>query len=83
MLTVGLAKELGSEGVRVNAVRPGLINTDIHASGGDPGRADRLGKATPLGRAGEADEVAEAVIWLLSSASSYVTGTILDVTGGR
>ncbi|GIZ41292.1 hypothetical protein CKM354_000460300 [Cercospora kikuchii] len=82
-LTVGLAKELGTQGVRVNGVRPGLINTEIHATTGDPDRADRLGKTTPLGRAGEAEEVAEAIIWLLSSASSYVTGTVLDVTGGR
>lgn len=82
-LTVGLAKELGPEGVRVNAVRPGLIDTDIHASGGQPGRAARLGAATALGRAGRADEVAEAILWLLSDASSYVTGALLDVSAGR
>lgn len=82
-LTVGLAKELGSKGIRVTGVRPGLIKTDIHATTGDPGRAYRLGATTPLGRAGEAEEVAEAIIWLSSSASSYVTGTVLDVTGGR
>jgi NAD(P)-dependent dehydrogenase (short-subunit alcohol dehydrogenase family) len=82
-LALGLAKELGAQGVRVNAVRPGLIDTEIHASGGQPDRAQRLGSATPLGRAGRAEEVAEAVVWLLSDAASYVTGSILDVTGGR
>ena len=82
-LTVGLAKELGPHGVRVNAVRPGLIETDIHASGGQPGRAARLGAQSPLGRAGEAHEVAEAIVWLLSDAASYTTGTLLDVGGGR
>lgn len=82
-LTKGLAKELGGEGVRVNAVRPGLIDTDIHASGGQPDRAARLGAMTPLGRPGTADEVAEAILWLLSDASSYASGTLLDVSGGR
>lgn len=82
-LTIGLAKELGPQGVRVNAVRPGLIETDIHASGGQPDRASRLGSATPMGRPGRADEVAEAIVWLLSDASSYVTGAHLDVAGGR
>lgn len=82
-LTVGLAKELGPHGVRVNAVRPGLIETDIHASGGQPGRAARLGAQTPIGRAGEAREVAEAIVWLLSDAASYTTGALLDVGGGR
>ena len=82
-LTIGLSKELGPEGVRVNAVRPGLIDTDIHASGGQPDRALRLGSTTPLGRAGRADEIAEAIIWLLSDASSYASGAILDVAGGR
>ncbi|WP_158812901.1 SDR family oxidoreductase [Methylocapsa sp. S129] len=82
-LTLGLSKELGPEGVRVNAVRPGLIETDIHASGGEPDRAQRLGVTAPLGRPGLPDEVGEAIIWLLSDAASYTTGAILDVTGGR
>jgi len=82
-LTVGLAKELGPEGVRVNAVRPGLIETEIHATSGDPDRARRLGAATPLGRAGKPEEVAEAIVWLLSDAASYVTGSVMDVAGGR
>jgi len=82
-LAIGLAKELGSQGVRVNAVRPGLIDTDIHASGGQPDRAQRLGAATPMGRAGRAQEVAEAIVWLLSDAASYATGAVLDIAGGR
>jgi NAD(P)-dependent dehydrogenase (short-subunit alcohol dehydrogenase family) len=82
-LTIGLAKELGKQGVRVNAVRPGLIETDIHASGGQPDRAARIGATTPLGRAGRPEEVAAAVVWLLSDDSSYSTGAILDVSGGR
>jgi NAD(P)-dependent dehydrogenase (short-subunit alcohol dehydrogenase family) len=82
-LTTGLANELAGEGVRVNAVRPGLIETDIHASGGQPDRAARMGATTPMGRAGTADEVAEAILWLLDDASSYVTGTFVDVSGGR
>ena len=82
-LTIGLAKECGPLGVRVNAVRPGLIDTEIHASGGQPGRAERLGVSTPLGRAGQAEEVAEAIVWLLSDAASYVNGALFDVTGGR
>ena len=82
-LTIGLAKELGPQGVRVNAVRPGLIDTEIHASGGRPDRAAVLGSQTPLGRPGSADEVAETIVWLLSDAASYVTGALLDVAGGR
>jgi NAD(P)-dependent dehydrogenase (short-subunit alcohol dehydrogenase family) len=82
-LTIGLAKELGPEGVRVNAVRPGLIDTEIHASGGKPDRAAQLGALAPLGRPGTADEVAESIVWLLSDASAYVTGALLDVAGGR
>jgi NAD(P)-dependent dehydrogenase (short-subunit alcohol dehydrogenase family) len=82
-MTVGLSKELGPEGVRVNAVRPGLIDTEIHASGGRPDRAAKLGATTPLGRAGTAAEVAEAIVWLLGDASSYVNGAILDVSAGR
>ena len=82
-LTLGLSKELGPEGVRVNAVRPGFIDTDIHASGGRPHRAHELGANTPLGRAGTAAEAAAAIAWLLSDAASYVTGTFIDVAGGR
>ncbi|MBW4050238.1 MAG: SDR family oxidoreductase [Proteobacteria bacterium] len=82
-LAIGLAKELGADGVRVNAVRPGLIDTQIHADSGDPDRARKLASATPLGRAGKAEETAEAIVWLLSDAASYVTGSVLDVTGGR
>ncbi|MGQ7249952.1 SDR family oxidoreductase [Halomonas sp. V046] len=82
-LTVGLSKELGPRGIRVNAVRPGLIATDIHASGGRPERLDELGPLCPLGRPGSADEVAEAIAWLLSDAASYATGTFIDVAGGR
>ena len=82
-LTIGLAKELAAQGVRVNAVRPGLTETDIHASGGEPGRAWRLGVTTPMGRPGRPQEIAEAILWLLSDAASYATGAILDVSGGR
>ncbi len=82
-MTIGLAKEVAAEGVRVNAVRPGLIYTDIHASAGEPGRVDRAKAGVPMQRGGTAAEVAEAIMWLTSGHSSYVTGTLLDVTGGR
>jgi NAD(P)-dependent dehydrogenase (short-subunit alcohol dehydrogenase family) len=83
-MTIGLAKEVaGKEGIRVVAVRPGMIETEFHALGGIPDRAERLGGTVPIGRAGSADEVAEAIVWLLSDAASYVTGTIVEVTGGR
>jgi len=82
-LTLGLAKELGPEGVRVNAVRPGMIDTEIHIGGGDPDRARVLGATSPLGRAGAAEEIAQAAIWLISDAASYVTGALIDVSGGR
>ena len=82
-LTVGLSKEVAAEGIRVNGVRPGIIETEIHALGGEPGRAARLGPGLPLGRAGTAEEVAQAILWLLSDAASYVTGSFIDVGGGR
>lgn len=81
--TVGLAREVAAEGIRVNGVRPGLIYTGIHASGGDPGRVDRVKSAVPMKRGGEPDEVARAILWLLSEDSSYCTGTSIDVSGGR
>ena len=81
--TVGLAKEVGGEGIRVNAVRPGLIYTDMHASGGEAGRVDRLAPTVPMQRGGTAEEVARAVLWLLSEEASFVTGTFVDVSGGR
>ena len=82
-LTLGLSKEVGPEGIRVNAVRPGVIRTEIHASSGDPERAERIGKAAPLERAGEPEEIARAILWLASDQASYVSGAILDVSGGR
>ena len=81
--TVGLAKEVAREGIRVNAVRPGIIETEIHASGGDPDRAARMASDLPMGRAGTAEECAEAIAWLLSDAASYTSGAILDVSGAR
>jgi NAD(P)-dependent dehydrogenase (short-subunit alcohol dehydrogenase family) len=83
VLTVGLAKEVAAEGIRVNGVRPGLIDTDMHASGGEAGRVERLKTSVPMGRGGEAEEVARAVLWLLSDEASYTTGTFIDVSGGR
>ncbi len=82
-MTVGLAKELASEGIRVNGLRPGLILTEIHASAGEPGRVARLQASVPLGRGGTAEDVAEAVLWLLSDAAAYITGVTIDVAGGR
>lgn len=82
-LTIGLGKEVARDGIRVNAVAPGLIDTEIHAASGDPGRVDRIVPTVPMGRIGTAEEVAEAVLYLLSDAASYVTGTVLRVTGGR
>ena len=81
--TVGLAKEVAAEGIRVNAVRPGIIDTDIHASGGLPHRVRDMTPHVPMQRAGTAQEVAEAIVWLLGASSSYTTGALLDVTGGR
>jgi NAD(P)-dependent dehydrogenase (short-subunit alcohol dehydrogenase family) len=82
-ITVGLAKEVATEGIRVNAVRPGVIYTGIHASGGEPGRVDRVKSAVPLQRGGQPEEVARAILWLLSEESSYCTGAFIDVSGGR
>ena len=81
--TVGLAKEVASEGIRVNAVRPGIIETEIHASGGQPDRIRQMAPQVPMQRAGSAEEVAQAIMWLLSGDASYTTGSLLDVTGGR
>jgi len=82
-LTIGLAQEVAGEGIRVNAVRAGIIYTDIHASGGEPGRVDRMKAFVPMRRGGTADEVAKAILWLLSDDASYTTGSFLDVSGGR
>ena len=81
--TLGLAKEVAQEGIRVNAVRPGIIDTDIHASGGQPERAWQMAPQVPMQRPGTALEVAQAIVWLLGSDSSYTTGGLLDVAGGR
>jgi NAD(P)-dependent dehydrogenase (short-subunit alcohol dehydrogenase family) len=83
VFTIGLSKEVGAEGIRVNGVRPGVIRTEIHASGGEPGRAERIGATAPLGRAGEPEEIAHAILWLASDEATYVSGAILDVSGGR
>jgi len=83
VFTLGLAREVATEGVRVNAVRPGIIDTEIHASGGQPDRAQRLAPQIPMQRPGTAQEIANAIIWLLSDEASYATGSILDLTGGR
>ena len=82
-MTLGLAHEVAGEGIRVNAVRPGFIYTDIHASGGEPGRVDRVKAFVPLKRGGQPEEVARAILWLLSEEASFTTGAILDVAGGR
>jgi NAD(P)-dependent dehydrogenase (short-subunit alcohol dehydrogenase family) len=81
--TIGLAKEVGAEGIRVNAVRPGIIRTDIHIASGDPARVERIGPSAPLERPGEPEEVARAILWLLSEEASYMTGALVDVAGGR
>lgn len=81
--TIGLAREVAEEGIRVVALRPGLIDTDIHGSGGEPDRAHRLAHTVPMKRVGTADEIANAIVWLMSDDASYVTGTIIDVSGGR
>jgi NAD(P)-dependent dehydrogenase (short-subunit alcohol dehydrogenase family) len=81
--TIGLSKELGPDGIRVNGVRPGIIRTDIHLASGDPGRLERIGAMAPLGRPGEPDEIARAILWLASGEASYASGAILDVSGGR
>ncbi|AKP32964.1 SDR family oxidoreductase [Yersinia aleksiciae] len=82
-LTIGLSLEVAAEGIRVNGVRPGLIYTDIHASGGEPGRVDRVKHLLPMKRGGYPQEVAEAIVWLLSDNASYVTGSVLDLAGGK
>jgi NAD(P)-dependent dehydrogenase (short-subunit alcohol dehydrogenase family) len=82
-LTIGLAREVAEQGIRVNSVRAGYIYTDMHASGGDPGRVDRLKDSLPMRRGGSADEVANAILWLLSKEASFTTGAFIDVTGGK
>lgn len=82
-MTIGLAKEVAGEGIRVNAVRPGLIYTDIHASSGQPDRVDRMKQFVPMKRGGEASEVASAIMWLISNEASYMSGSFIDVSGGR
>ena len=82
-MTTGLAKEVAREGIRVNCVRPGHIHTEMHASGGEPGRVDRVKDSIPMGRGGAPEEVAHAILWLAGPEASFVTGTFLDVTGGK
>ena len=82
-MTLGLAKEVASEGIRVNAVRTGVIHTDIHAAGGEPDRVERVKASVPMGRGGQAEEIAEAILWLASEQASYTSGALLDVAGGR
>jgi NAD(P)-dependent dehydrogenase (short-subunit alcohol dehydrogenase family) len=82
-MTIGLAQEVAQEGIRVNAVRPGVIYTDMHASGGEPNRVDRVKAFVPMKRGGSVDEVAQAILWLLSDEASYTTGSFIDVSGGR
>ena len=82
-LTTGLALEVAGEGIRVNCVRPGLIYTEMHAAGGEPGRVDRMAPSLPMGRGGQPSEVAQAIVWLLSEQASYATGTFVDLAGGR
>jgi len=82
-MTVGLAKEVALEGIRVNAVRPGIVKTEIHASGGEPGRIERVTDSIPMKRAGEPEEVARTILWLMSAEASYCTGAVINVSGGR
>ena len=82
-MTRGLAKEVAAEGIRVNAVRPGVIDTEIHASGGEPQRVARVSRSVPMGRGGRAEDVAEAILWLASDQASYTSGALLDISGGR
>jgi len=82
-LTLGLGKEVAGDGIRVNGIRPGVIDTDMQAASGDPERARRIGKTVPMGREGQPEDIAEAVVWLLSAGSGYVTGVTIDVSGGR
>jgi NAD(P)-dependent dehydrogenase (short-subunit alcohol dehydrogenase family) len=81
--TIGFAKEVARDGIRVNCIRPGHIYTEMHASGGEPGRVDRVKETIPMGRGGQPDEVARAILWLAGAEASFVTGTFLDVTGGK
>ena len=81
--TIGLAKEVGAEGIRVNAVRPGVVRTEIHVTSGDPGRVERIGRSAPLERPGDPEEIARAIVWLASAEASYITGALLDIAGGR